>query len=193
LLFSVVVVQSHRHWTIYKTFISKISAAWEARQVSLTMLSLLSYSSTLQLVACINLESYTLPFHIIPCYLRLWVCVWVVTLSLVVTSHWLSLPSYEMLTWLVVFYVEWWSSIPWDVSWPIVVRQGTWCVEWECGSLGKVPHVWNGIVDSLERCPEYGLVDACELTRSGSAGYPVCGMGMWMTWKGTSCMEWDSG
>jgi hypothetical protein len=26
----------------------------------------------------------------------------------------------------------------------------TQCVEWECGWLGKVPHVWNGNVDGLE-------------------------------------------
>jgi hypothetical protein len=33
--------------------------------------------------------------------------------------------------------------------------------EWDCGWLGKVPRVWIEIVDGLERCPEYGLVDHC--------------------------------
>jgi hypothetical protein len=42
------------------------------------------------------------------------------------------------------------------------------CPDWECGRLGKVPHVWIGIVDDLERCLEYGL----------SCGrYPACRMG----------------
>jgi hypothetical protein len=26
---------------------------------------------------------------------------------------------------------------------------------WDCGLFGKVPHVWNGKVDGLERCPRY--------------------------------------
>jgi hypothetical protein len=38
-----------------------------------------------------------------------------------------------------------------------MVWQGTRCMEWECGWFGKVPHVWSGNVDGLERCPEYGL------------------------------------
>jgi hypothetical protein len=41
-----------------------------------------------------------------------------------------------------------------------VVRQGTRCAKWECGWLGKVHHVRNGIVDGLERCPEYDMIDA---------------------------------
>jgi hypothetical protein len=36
-------------------------------------------------------------------------------------------------------------------------------------------------VDGLESCPKYGFDDACELTRSGSVGYSMCEMGMWMT------------
>jgi hypothetical protein len=36
----------------------------------------------------------------------------------------------------------------------------------------------------LERCLEYRL---------GCGWYPVYGMGMWMAWKGTSCMNWDGG
>jgi hypothetical protein len=31
--------------------------------------------------------------------------------------------------------------------------------EWDCGWLGKVPRVRIEIVDSLERCSEYGMVD----------------------------------
>jgi hypothetical protein len=27
----------------------------------------------------------------------------------------------------------------------------------------------------------------------GSGLYPICRMGMWMTWKGTLYMEWDCG
>jgi hypothetical protein len=38
---------------------------------------------------------------------------------------------------------------------------GTRRADWECGWLGKVPRVRNGIVDGLERCPEYVLVDDC--------------------------------
>jgi hypothetical protein len=37
------------------------------------------------------------------------------------------------------------------------VMVSTWCADWEFGWVGKVPHVWNGIVDSLERCLEYGF------------------------------------
>jgi hypothetical protein len=33
-------------------------------------------------------------------------------------------------------------------------------------------------VNDLERCMEYDL---------GCGPYPVCGMGLWMSWKGTSC------
>jgi hypothetical protein len=57
---------------------------------------------------------------------------------------------------------------------------GTQCMTWACGWLGKVPHVQIGIVDDLERCPEYGL---------SRGRYPACGMGLWMAWKGSSCME----
>jgi hypothetical protein len=28
---------------------------------------------------------------------------------------------------------------------------------WDCGLIGKVPHVQCGIVDGLERCPRYGV------------------------------------
>jgi hypothetical protein len=35
----------------------------------------------------------------------------------------------------------------------------TQCAEWDCGWLGEVPHVWNGVVDGLERCLDNGLVD----------------------------------
>jgi hypothetical protein len=38
---------------------------------------------------------------------------------------------------------------------------GTRRTDWECGWLGTVPPLWNGIVDGLERCLEYGLVDDC--------------------------------
>jgi hypothetical protein len=41
------------------------------------------------------------------------------------------------------------------------VMVSTWRVDWECGWLGKVPHLHNGIADGFERCPEYGLVDDC--------------------------------
>jgi hypothetical protein len=34
-------------------------------------------------------------------------------------------------------------------------------VEWDCGWLGKVPHVQIGNVNGLKRCPEYDLVDDC--------------------------------
>jgi hypothetical protein len=51
-----------------------------------------------------------------------------------------------------------------------VVRHGTWCMKWECrcGWFEKVPRVWNGIVDGLERCPEYA-----------------------MSLVGTRCSEWE--
>jgi hypothetical protein len=38
---------------------------------------------------------------------------------------------------------------------------GTQHAEWDSGYLGNVPCVQNGIVDGLERCPEYGLVVDC--------------------------------
>jgi hypothetical protein len=38
---------------------------------------------------------------------------------------------------------------------------GTRREEYYCGWLGKVPRVRNGIVDVLERCSEYGMVDDC--------------------------------
>jgi hypothetical protein len=37
------------------------------------------------------------------------------------------------------------------------VMVGTQCADWECGWLGKVPRVWNEIMDDLERCPVYGF------------------------------------
>jgi hypothetical protein len=48
---------------------------------------------------------------------------------------------------------------------------GTQCTEWECGWLGKVPHVWNEFVDSLER-------------------YLMYGMRLWMVQKGAWSMVW---
>jgi hypothetical protein len=45
-----------------------------------------------------------------------------------------------------------------------------YCMNWDNGWIGKVP----------------GVLNAVWL-------YPVCGMGMWMAWKGTSCMEWECG
>jgi hypothetical protein len=36
---------------------------------------------------------------------------------------------------------------------------GTRCMNWECRWFGTVAHLRNGIMDGLERCPEYGLVD----------------------------------
>jgi hypothetical protein len=38
-----------------------------------------------------------------------------------------------------------------------MARYCTQCTEWECGWLGKVPHVRNGNVDGLERFMEYGF------------------------------------
>jgi hypothetical protein len=61
---------------------------------------------------------------------------------------------------------------------------GTQHMALECRWLGKVPHVQIGNVDGPERCPEYEI---------GWGWYPVCGLGMWMTWKATSCTDWDSG
>jgi hypothetical protein len=29
---------------------------------------------------------------------------------------------------------------------------------WNCGWVGKVHRVWIGMVDGLERCPEYDMV-----------------------------------
>jgi hypothetical protein len=50
----------------------------------------------------------------------------------------------------------------WKGAWSTVwVVDDTRRVDWECGCLGKVPRVWNEIVDGLERCPEYDLVDDC--------------------------------
>jgi hypothetical protein len=61
---------------------------------------------------------------------------------------------------------------------------GTRCTTWACGRLGKVARVRIGIVNGLERCPESGL---------GRGRYPACRLGMWMTWKGILCTEWDCG
>jgi hypothetical protein len=61
---------------------------------------------------------------------------------------------------------------------------GTQCMAWACGRLGKVPHVRNGIVDGLERCPEYGL---------GCGWYPMYVMGLFIAWQGTSCTDWECG
>jgi hypothetical protein len=73
----------------------------------------------------------------------------------------------------------------WKGAWSMVwVMVGTQRADWEYGWLGKVPCVRNGIVDGLERCLEYGL---------GHGRYLVCGLGMWMAWKGTLCTEWDCG
>jgi hypothetical protein len=44
----------------------------------------------------------------------------------------------------------------WSTIWDVV---HTRCAEWDCGWLGKVPRVQNGIVDGLDRCPEYGFLD----------------------------------
>jgi hypothetical protein len=111
-----------------------------------------------------------------------YICCWVINLD--VRSPWLSLPSYEMSNCLVVFYVDLWSSILRDVSWPAVVWPGTQFMDWDCGLFGNVPYVQIGIVDGLERCLEYGL---------GHGRYPTCGLGIWMAWKGTLCKEWDCG
>jgi hypothetical protein len=50
-----------------------------------------------------------------------------------------------------------WKGV-WCMVWVVV---GTRRADWECGWLGKVPHVRNGIADGLERCLEYYLVDDC--------------------------------
>jgi hypothetical protein len=34
---------------------------------------------------------------------------------------------------------------------------GTRNTTWACGQFGKVPCLWNEIVDGLKRYPEYGL------------------------------------
>jgi hypothetical protein len=36
-----------------------------------------------------------------------------------------------------------------------VVWPGTRRTDWECEQLEKVPHIWIGNVDGLERCPHY--------------------------------------
>jgi hypothetical protein len=42
----------------------------------------------------------------------------------------------------------------WKGAWSTVwVMVGTRRAEWECGWLGKVPRVRNGIVDGLEKVP----------------------------------------
>jgi hypothetical protein len=46
------------------------------------------------------------------------------------------------------------KSTVWDVV-------STRCAEWDCRWHGKVTCVRNGIVDGLERCPEYSMVDDC--------------------------------
>jgi hypothetical protein len=33
----------------------------------------------------------------------------------------------------------------------------------------------------------------CELTYSGLAWYPAYGLGLWIAWQGTLCMDWDGG
>jgi hypothetical protein len=38
-----------------------------------------------------------------------------------------------------------------------VVWPGTRCMAWDCGQLGKVPHVRIGMVVGLERFPEYEI------------------------------------
>jgi hypothetical protein len=41
-----------------------------------------------------------------------------------------------------------------------MVLHGTQCTDWDCGLFRRVPRVQIGMVDGLERCPEYGWV--CE-------------------------------
>jgi hypothetical protein len=48
--------------------------------------------------------------------------------------------------------------------------QGTLCIDWDGGWIGKVPG------DEI-----------------GYGSYPVYGMGLSMAWKGTSCTDWDCG
>jgi hypothetical protein len=53
-------------------------------------------------------------------------------------------------------------SMVWKGAWSIVwFVVNTRRADWKCGWLRKVPHVRNEIVDDLERCPKYGLVDDC--------------------------------
>jgi hypothetical protein len=65
-----------------------------------------------------------------------------------------------------------------------VVWLGTRHTDWECGRLGRVPHIRIGNVDGLERCPEHEL---------GCGRYLAYGLGMWIAWKGTSCTKWECG
>jgi hypothetical protein len=50
-----------------------------------------------------------------------------------------------------------WKCV-WSTVWVVV---GIRRAEWDCGWLGKVPLVRNGILDGLERFLKYGLVDDC--------------------------------
>jgi hypothetical protein len=58
---------------------------------------------------------------------------------------------YGMGLWMV------WKGVR-SMEWVVV---GTQSVEWDCGWYEKVPHVRNEIVDGLERCLKYNLVDDC--------------------------------
>jgi hypothetical protein len=65
-----------------------------------------------------------------------------------------------------------------------VVSPVTQRTDWDCGLFGKIPCVRIEMVVGLERCPEYGR---------GCGWYPVYDVGMWMAWKGTSCIECKCG
>jgi hypothetical protein len=108
----------------------------------------------------------------------------------------LSLPSYELLNCLVVFYVELWSSILRDESltcsglawYPTygmgfwIAWQGTLCTNWDGGWIGKVPRVQNRVWLILGVW--HGLVDGMEW-------HLVYGLRLWMVWKGARSTIWD--
>jgi hypothetical protein len=104
--------------------------------------------------------------------------------------------TYSGLAWCLIYVMGMW------IAW-----QGTSCMDWDCGWIGKVPGVWNrlwlvsgvrhGNVDGLERYHVYRM--GMWIVWKGSwstvwvGRFPTCGMGLWMVWKGTSCTKLECG
>jgi hypothetical protein len=66
------------------------------------------------------------------------------------------------MAWKGTSCTDWNCGCVWKGVWSTVrVVVGTRCAKRDCGWLGKVPYVRHGILDGLEMCPEYSLVDDC--------------------------------
>jgi hypothetical protein len=78
--------------------------------------------------------------------------------------------TYSGLAWCLIYVMGMW-----------IACQGTSCMDWDGGWIGKVPGVWNRLW--LVSGVRHGNVDGLER-------YHVYRMGMWIVWKGSWSTVW---